>query len=188
MSIAADWGPRAPPMAGPSSATDPETVLVVDDLRENRERVGEILRAAGWDVEFAASGEEALDRLSEQTFGLVVLDIVMPGMNGMETCRLVRTRHHALDLPVVLVSSLCDPASRVRGKAAGADEFLSRPIDPTELEVRVANLLRLRRFHRRLAAHATTLEQAVQHATSSRERRCYAKHLFCIFSLTGWAG
>ena len=134
-------------------------ILVVDDIAPNRELLRIHLSSDGHEIVEASSGEEALLRAQEQLPDLALLDIMMPGLNGFETA--VRLKKLAGDefLPVVLVSSLQDPSSRVLGLKMGADDFLSKPVDRSELRARVSNLLKLQSKERELRArHRELLE------------------------------
>jgi two-component system sensor histidine kinase/response regulator len=125
-------------------------ILVVDDNAQNRELLLIYLSSDGHEITEAASGDEALLRASESLPDLALLDIMMPGLNGFETA--VRLKKLAGDefLPVLLVSSLQDPSSRILGLKMGADDFLSKPLDRSELRARVTNLLMLRSKEREL--------------------------------------
>ncbi len=127
-------------------------ILVVDDMEQNRDLLRIFLSSDGHDITEAASGEEALLRAEESLPDLALLDIMMPGLNGFETA--VRLKRLAGDdfLPVLLVSSLQDPSSRILGLKMGADDFLSKPLDRSELRARVTNLLTLRSKSRELRA------------------------------------
>lgn len=119
-------------------------ILVVDDEKANRALLRAHLTAAQHEVVEACDGEEALSRVAAHTPDLVLLDVVMPGLDGFEVTRRLRATSEPKFLPVVLVTALTDQSSRRLGLAAGADEFLTKPIDAQELLLRVRNLLALR--------------------------------------------
>lgn len=127
-------------------------ILVVDDNAQNRELLGIYLSSDGHEITEAASGEEALLRASESLPDLALLDIMMPGLNGFETAVRLKRLAAAEFLPVIMVSSLQDPSSRILGLKMGADDFLSKPLDRSELRARVKNLLTLRSNERELHA------------------------------------
>jgi two-component system, sensor histidine kinase and response regulator len=120
------------------------TVLVVDDEPVNRALIRAYLADHGYHLIEAASGQEALEIASQTDVDLVLLDVVMPGIDGMEVTRRLRASSPDGFLPIVLVTALTDQGSRRRGLEAGADEFLSKPVDPQELLLRTRNLLALR--------------------------------------------
>ncbi len=134
-------------------------LLVADDNAVNRELLRAYLSSEGHEIIEAASGAEALDRAAEVLPDLALIDIMMPDLNGFETTvRLKKLAKNQL-LPVILVSSLADPSSRVLGLRMGADDFLTKPIDRTELRVRVKNLLALQAHERELVRQNRALEE-----------------------------
>lgn len=135
-----------------------DTVLVVDDNETVRMLMKQALVRAGYKVLEAADGEVALELLETKVINLLLLDVRMPEMDGIELCTELRRRWDSLTLPVIFVTGLADREARVWCKAVGGDEFLTKPMDETELLIRVDNLLRLRRYHRRIVAHNEYLE------------------------------
>jgi two-component system cell cycle response regulator len=119
-------------------------VLVVDDRPANAKLLEARLTAEYFDVATASSGAEALGLCGRQPFDLVLLDVMMPGMDGFETCRRMKSDPALAHIPVVIVTALDQPADRVRGLEAGADEFLTKPIDEVALIARVRSLTRLK--------------------------------------------
>ncbi|MEO7197752.1 MAG: response regulator, partial [Solirubrobacterales bacterium] len=120
-------------------------VLVVDDQPPNVRLLEAILTPRGYDVRTAASGEEALAALEADDMDLVLLDIVMPGMDGYQVCREIRERPGTAYLPVVMVTASGD-AQKIKALEAGADDFLTKPVDKNELLARVASLARVKRY------------------------------------------
>ena len=119
-------------------------ILVVDDQRTNVELMADLLRQQGYEVRTALDGKQALEIVQREPLDLVVSDIMMPGVDGYELCRSVRASTQTALLPVVLVTSLDPQAERVKGIEAGADDFLSKPVNWTELFARVRSLLRVK--------------------------------------------
>jgi two-component system, sensor histidine kinase and response regulator len=119
-------------------------ILVVDDVAMNRELIHAYLDATGHELVDAESGEHALAVAERSPPDLVLLDVMMPGMNGFETTQRLKAGSGDLFLPIILLTSLSDSASRLLGLQMGADEFLTKPVDRQELSVRVRNLLALR--------------------------------------------
>jgi len=130
-----------------SLAARHQCVLVVDDEPTNRRLISAILSSEPYQVVHAASGEQALERIAAGGIDLVLLDVLMPGLDGIETCW--RIRHDLAQplLPVIMVSALADGDSRTRGKEAGADDFLTKPVAEDELLARIRNLLLVREYY-----------------------------------------
>jgi adenylate cyclase len=125
----------------------PPKILVVDDTPRNVKLLADLLAVKGYDVVTAASGREALIRLEAEQPDLVLLDVVMPEMSGYEVCRKVRENVATAMLPVVMVTALDPAEERVKGIHAGADDFLTKPINQPELLARVKSLLRIKELH-----------------------------------------
>lgn len=124
------------------------TVLVVDDIAANRQTLLELLSDENYRLIEAADGPTALRLAAEESPDVILLDVMMPGMNGFEVCKKLRADKHLAEMPVVIVTALDDRASRLAGIAAGADDFLTKPFDRTELRARVRSITRLNRYRR----------------------------------------
>jgi adenylate cyclase len=121
-----------------------QRILVVDDTPQNVKLFSDLLTAKGYAVATATNGEEALASIAHEPPDLVLLDIMMPGLNGYEVCRKIRENPATSLLPVVLCTSLDPNQERVKGIEAGADDFLPKPINQPELFARVRSLLRIK--------------------------------------------
>lgn len=119
-------------------------VLVVDDILPNVKLLEAKLTSEYYDVLTATSGEEALARAEQDSPDIVLLDVMMPGMDGFEVCRRIKQNPMIAHIPVVMVTALTDTVDRVRGLEAGADDFLSKPVNDTALMARVRSLVRLK--------------------------------------------
>lgn len=126
------------------------SVLVVDDGAVNRRILRGILEKAGAVVSEAAGGEEALRLFRSSPPDLVLLDVVMPGMDGLEVCGALKSDPATSDVPVIVVSALGESSDRVRGLSAGAEDYVTKPYDVGEVLARVATHLRIRRLTRSL--------------------------------------
>lgn len=119
-------------------------VLVVDDILPNVKLLEAKLSSEYYDVLTATSGEEALKSVEQDSPDLVLLDVMMPGMDGFEVCKRIKDNPAFAHIPVVMVTALTDSSDRVRGLEAGADDFLSKPVNDTALMARVRSLVRLK--------------------------------------------
>jgi adenylate cyclase len=160
-------------------------ILIVDDVAQNLRLLSDLLTARGYRTSTAATGEDALTRIAADPPDLVLLDVMMPGMNGYDVCRAIRADPACAVLPVVLVTALDPEQERVKGLNAGADDFLSKPINQAELMARVRSLLRVKtlydevqRQRAELQAWNATLEQRVQEAVQQLERVGQLKRFF----------
>ena len=120
------------------------TILVVDDLEPNVKLLEAKLLAEYYTVFTASNGVAALEMLAQNRIDIVLLDVMMPGMDGFETCRKIKQNPETTHIPVVMVTALSDIEDRVKGLEAGADEFLTKPINDTALFVRVKSLARMK--------------------------------------------
>ena len=128
-------------------------ILIVDDLAPNRHLLEVKLAAEYYDVLTAASGEEALEIARTERLDLVLMDAMMPGMDGFEACRLFKNSPDLYHIPVVMVTALEETKDRIRGLEAGADDFITKPIDDFNLIARVRSLLRLKMTTDQLLSH-----------------------------------
>jgi putative two-component system response regulator len=121
-------------------------VLVVDDHKPNAFGMRDLLVASGYAVRVAHNGEDALREAAVEVPDLVLLDVIMPGMSGIEVCRALKAQSLTRLTPVVLITGDRDRGQRLAGLDAGADDFLNKPIDVTEFRTRVRSLLRVKRL------------------------------------------
>lgn len=134
-----------------------ERILIVDDENSARSALEFLLRREGYDVRGASDGERALAECAAFRPDLILLDILMPGIDGLEVCRRIKATPETRLTPVVLITGLSDTEDRIQGINAGADDFLSKPIDINELLARTRSLLRLKQYTDELENAETVL-------------------------------
>ena len=145
------------------------TILIVDDEAQNRRLLAVLLSPEGYETSSAASGEEALAAISEQAPDLILLDIMMPGMDGYQVASILKANPATSNIPIIIVSAHMERSARLAGLDAGAEDFLTKPIDRAELWLRVRNLLRLKAFGD-LQDRSENLEQQIQARTVDLQR------------------
>jgi phosphate regulon transcriptional regulator PhoB len=121
---------------------DKAHILVIDDEQDLRELVSYNVKKEGFRVTAAADGEEGLEKLRKGSFDLVILDLMLPGLQGVEVCRMIRGNPKTEDIPVIMLTARADLGDKVRGLDTGADDYLTKPFSPRELIARVRALLR----------------------------------------------
>jgi len=141
-------------------------ILIVDDEEKNLKLLGMILQSYNYDYQTAGNGLEALEKTKEYAPDLIFLDIMMPGMDGYETCRRLRKDTATKLIPVVMVTALGDQEARNKGLEAGANDFLTKPVDKTEIAIRAKNLLKIKEFEDFLKQHNQILEKQIQERTA----------------------
>jgi len=140
---------------------DKPVILIVDDQPKNIELLEAYLAPQGYDIVTAANGEEALGKLSGNQIDLILLDIIMPGMDGFEVTRRVRQDDMHRLLPIILVTVLRETEDRIKGIEAGCDDFISKPVDKIELLTRVRSLLKVKAYNDLLSNYRNELESEV---------------------------
>jgi putative two-component system response regulator len=143
----------------------PARVLVVDDEERNRRLLIAMLEAEGYSASEAADGAQALELARQNPPDIILLDVMMQDMDGYEVARALKSDAATHAIPVVMVTALDDRESRLRGLEAGAEEFVTKPVDRNELRIRVRNLLRLKEFSDFLADHNRILDAQVKERT-----------------------
>lgn len=160
---------RAKSISSDAMAGGTATILIVDDESKNRKLLEVLLRPEGYRTRCAANGEDALTSIAQQAPDLILLDIMMPGMDGYQLASILKANPATANIPIIMVTALIDRRARLAGLDAGAEEFLTKPVDRAELWLRVRNLLRLKTFGD-LEVHSWILEQQVQARTADLQR------------------
>ncbi|WP_310619506.1 PleD family two-component system response regulator [Flexibacterium corallicola] len=120
-------------------------ILVVDDIEANVKLLSARLSAEYFEVEAASNGYSALSAIEKKPFDVILLDVMMPNISGFDICKRIKADKHTRHIPVVLITALKSRTDRIKGLEAGADDFLTKPVDDVELVTRVKNLIRLKR-------------------------------------------
>ena len=160
-------------------------ILVVDDIEKNARLLADVLTARGFTTRTALSGEAALALIEQRAPDLILLDVMMPGLSGYDVCRALRADARHAMLPIVLVTALDAATERARGLEAGADDFLSKPVNQAELLARVRSLLRIKLLYDQVQRQASelahwnrTLEQRVAEGVAQLDRMGRLKRFF----------
>ncbi len=136
------------------------TIMIVDDNEFGRDVLEGILSKENYKLLFADNGKSALEKINLELPDLVLLDVMMPGMDGFEVCQRIRKNPLTAEIPVVMVTSLDDQDSKIRGLEAGADDFISKPFNRSELRARVRTITRLNRYRRLVQMEEKISKQA----------------------------
>ncbi len=135
------------------------TILVADDNPDNVALLREMLEAATYTVVTAYDGDEALLKVAEANPDLIILDVMMPGKDGFEVCRRLKKWEQTRNIPVLMLTALQEVADKVRGIEAGADEFLTKPVDMVELQTRVKALVKAKLYRQQVIEKNALLEK-----------------------------
>jgi DNA-binding response OmpR family regulator len=130
------------------------TILIADDEKIGREALQALLFNQGYHIFFATNGSETLALAAKLTPDVILLDVMMPDMDGFEVCQRLRANPSLAEIPIIMVTALDDPDSRQRGIEVGADEFLSKPFERAELRARVRTITKINRYHHLLIEQA----------------------------------
>ena len=139
--------------------------MLVDDEDSNLRLLTQWLIPLGYDIELASNGEEAVRKVRDSRPDLIILDIMMPVMDGYEACRILKADPETKNIPIIMVTALHERESKLKGLSVSANDFLSKPIDKTELTIRVKNLLKIKAFDDFMLRHNEILEKQVRERT-----------------------
>ena len=144
------------------------TVLIVDDDPTARETLVAMLEGEQYDLQLAKDGMQAFQMLSQRQPDLILLDIMLPGMDGFEVCRRIRATPQLAEVPIIMLTALDDRDSLLRAIGSGADDFLTKPVDRRELTARVRTITRLNRY-RTLMEQRENIRQMAEHVVTAQE-------------------
>ena len=142
-----------------------EKILLVDDEEANLRLLTQWLIPLGYDIALAFNGQEAVQKTRDYGPDLIILDIMMPVMDGYEVCSRIKGDPQTRSIPVIMVTGLYDRESKLKGLSVSANDFLSKPIDQTELIIRVKNLLKIKGYEDFMLRHNEILQEEVREKT-----------------------
>ncbi len=148
-------------------AIPPHTILIVDDEAPNRRLFEALLRPQGYRTRTAINGEEALLSVEEQAPDLILLNVMMPGLNGYEVAKALKGNPQTATIPIIMVTAQTGQRTLLEGLKAGAEEFLTKPVNKAELWLRVRNLLRLKELRDFVEHENERLEEEVRARTAT---------------------
>jgi len=164
--------------------SSPAKILIVDDVEDNIEILGDLLTFDGYNVQTTRSGESALERVQESRPDLILMDILMPGMDGFEVCERLKADTSTSDIPVVFVSSMTDLESKVKGFKIGGVDYINKPFQHAEVLVRVNTHITMLRLRKDLEMRNAELERLANtdYLTSLYNRRRFFLRAEKIYS------
>jgi PAS domain S-box-containing protein len=146
---------------------DKPVILVVDDISQNNDLLEAYLAPQGYEIIKAVSGEEALEKLAGNQIDLILLDVMMPGMDGFEVTRRIRQDKKTKLMPIILVTALKETEDRIKGIQAGCDDYISKPFNKMELLARVQSLLKVKAYNDLMSKYRNELESEVANMTET---------------------
>jgi diguanylate cyclase (GGDEF)-like protein len=170
--------------AGAEPLAHTSTILIVDDEERNRKLLVLLLRAEGYLTLTAAGASEALAVIAKSPPDLILLDVMMPEMDGYQLAAMLKADSITLSIPIIMLTAQIDQAARLAGLKAGAEEFLTKPFEPVELRLRVRNLLRLKAFSDLQRNHTVLLER-LRNVTERKEAEKRLIQMAHFDALTG---
>ncbi len=154
-----------------------QQILVIDDERDLLELVAYNLKKEGFRVSTAGDGEEGLEKLRKGSFDLLILDLMLPGLQGVEVCRMIRSNPRTEGIPIIMLTARTDMTDKVRGLEIGADDYMTKPFSPKELVARVRALLRRSDRHSARENEIRIADLTINAATVTVSRRGEPIHL-----------
>jgi len=147
------------------------TILVVDDKAENLDLLVSLLDKVGFTILVGRSGKSAIEYAQKFKPDVILLDVMMPGMNGFETCRCLKEKERTKDIPVIFMTALADTADKVKGFEVGAVDYITKPFNEQELLVRLENHLKISFLHRQIENEKKSAEKARQEAVAANQAK-----------------
>lgn len=161
------------------------SILVIDDEPNNFDVIETFLANEKYQLHYASNGQDALQSLDVFKPDLIVLDVMMPGLDGIECCRRLKAMERWQSVPIIVVTALTTKADLVECISAGADDFISKPVNRMELTARVRSMLRIRQQYQQLEEFNTRLEAIVQQRTTQLRQMIFQDALTTLPSRAG---
>ena len=146
-----------------------DTLLIVDDIPANVSVLYKFLSQEGFKVLVAQDGKSAIQRAEYGNPDLILLDVMMPGMDGFEACRILKSQETTLEIPIIFMTALADTVDKVKGFSLGASDYITKPFQHEEVLARVTNHLNFRKLQRQLQARTLELERRNKESTQARQ-------------------
>ncbi len=140
-------------------------ILIVDDVPKNIQILGNILKKELYQISYALNGSEALEMVNTQSYDLILLDVMMPGMDGFEVCKILKTNSETSDIPIIFLTAKAEKENVIRGFKYGAEDYVTKPFSADELLARVKTHLSLKNKQEQLKSMNTILEEKVEKRT-----------------------
>jgi signal transduction histidine kinase len=150
--------------------TGNNVILIVDDTPTNLGVIFDLLANAGFQVLVAQDGEDAIEQLEYATPDLILLDVIMPGIDGFETCRRLKAEESTKDIPIIFMTALSETVDKVKGLSLGAVDYITKPLQHEEVLARVKIHLNLRNLTKKLQDHSLRLEQEIQERFKAEQK------------------
>src|ERR671933_1755983 len=149
---------------------NPSTILIVDDQPTNLKMLFSFLQESGFKVLVAQSGESAITKLDKVAPDLILLDVMLPGLDGFETCRRLKATAETQDIPVIFMTALCESLDKIKGLKVGAVDYITKPFQKEEVLARIENQLKIRKLSKQLEEQNQQLQKEIRTRRKIEER------------------
>ena len=165
-------------------STTEEVIFVVDDNTINLSMLSKFLTRVGYGVRVAKDGESALKKIAYEQPELILLDIMMPGMDGFETCEALKALPETKDIPIIFMTALAETVDKVKGLSAGAVDYITKPFQQEEVLARIRIQLKLRALNKQIESQNTVLQTTVEQLQRTQTQMIAQEKLASLGNLT----
>ncbi|MDX1639459.1 MAG: response regulator, partial [Balneolaceae bacterium] len=151
--------------------SDKTTILIVDDSAQNVRLLSHVLKKEGYEIQTTPGGREAIEKVEEWTPDIILLDIVMPGLDGYEVCERLKNREKTASIPIIFLSALSETDSKVKGFEVGGVDYITKPFQREEVLARIDLHVRLRQLQQTLKEKIDALEEREQRLNTLNKRK-----------------